>query len=735
MSKRTNLKLSVRLSLLISLVSLICITVLVLIVRDQTMDLAKHDAIQIAKKTTEHYASVAEGTFENPLSEVRALAVSLSSLMQQKNEKTLSREQMNGILKNWLSGNSQLFGTYVCFEANVVDGRDAEYANTVGYDKTGRFIPYWYRDDSGQAVMEPLADYQTSDYYLIPFRTQREAILEPFIYPVAGTDYLMTSLVVPIIGANGESIGIVGADILISDLAQTFNAVTLFDSGFLNLFSGQGTFIATPNEKYSGNKISELPEANKAYIEAVENKEPFTFEYFSNVTNDSYLVYTTPINLANTGSKWLVSVNIPTAEIYSNAYSMTWTITFIGIATVLILIIAVILIARSIAQPINLGLNMAKEIAKGDLSQRLNLNRGDEIGQLALALDQMAESLAKSAAAAEEVAQGNLGIDIELASPKDQLGLSLQRMISDLNDVLGQVQVAGSQIAGGSSQVSDSSQSLSQGATEAAASIEEINSSMTQMSSQTRLNADNANQASQIANEVTTSAQQGNHHMNQMVGAMEEINESSQSVAKIINVIDEIAFQTNLLALNAAVEAARAGQHGKGFAVVAEEVRNLAARSAKAASETAELIDGSVEKVKAGATIADKTAEALKEIVSGIGKVTDLVTEIAAASNEQAEGIAQVNEGLAQIDKITQQNTANAEEGAASAEELSGQSEQLRQQLQRFKLKNQMVQQPPPQVTHQKVVSAPSHSQPTTGWAEVSQQPKINLDDNEFGRF
>ena len=307
-----------------------------------------------------------------------------------------------------------------------------------------------------------------------------------------------------------------------------------------------------------------------------------------------------------------------------------------------------------------------------------------ETQELLSIVNGLVESVRERSALAKAIAQGDLTQEITIHSERDELCKALNEMAHNLRDVMSNIKIAGEQMSSGSQQVSDSSQSLSQGATQSAASLEEISATMNEIAAQTTTTAENANTANSLSAEARNAAERGNKQMQQMVDAMHEINEAGQNINKIIKVIDEIAFQTNLLALNAAVEAARAGQHGKGFAVVAEEVRNLAARSAKAAHETAEMIEETVQKAEHGAHTADITAEALVEIHSGITKVTDLVAEIAAASKEQAVGISQVNEGLGQIDQVTQQNTANAEESAAASEQLSSQADQLKQMLSRF---------------------------------------------------
>ena len=267
-----------------------------------------------------------------------------------------------------------------------------------------------------------------------------------------------------------------------------------------------------------------------------------------------------------------------------------------------------------------------------------------------------------------------------------QLKNNINTTVESIDSAIRQVSEAVSQVNSGSVQISDASQSLSQGATEQAASLEEISSSLNEISSQVTANAGNASKSNDLSRNASANAEAGFQEMKSMVDAMNDINESSQQIAKIIKIIDEIAFQTNLLALNAAVEAARAGVHGKGFAVVAEEVRNLAGRSAKAAKETAEMIETSLTKVEHGRNIVNNSAQSFEKIVSNIAEVSEIGGGIAEACNQQAEGLAQINVGLTQIDQVTQQNTAHAEETAAAAEQLAGQSTHLHSLINHFRV-------------------------------------------------
>jgi methyl-accepting chemotaxis protein-1 (serine sensor receptor) len=316
-----------------------------------------------------------------------------------------------------------------------------------------------------------------------------------------------------------------------------------------------------------------------------------------------------------------------------------------GIA--LLLVLATLLIGRTITGPIGKAIGAANRIAEGDLTAQIETQGTGETGQLLVAL-------------------GNT--------------------TSQLKGVIGRIHDAAETITTASQEIASGNADLSSRTEEQASSLEETASSMEELTSTVKQNAENARQANQLAAGASEVAVKGGQVVGQVVSTMSSINDSSKKIADIIGVIDGIAFQTNILALNAAVEAARAGEQGRGFAVVASEVRNLAQRSAAAAKEIKELITDSVSKVENGTQLVDQAGKTMDEIVSSVKRVTDIMAEITAASQEQSSGIEQVNTAIAQMDDVTQQNAALVEQAAAAAESMREQAHSLAQAVAVFKL-------------------------------------------------
>jgi len=631
--------LTTKLSFSAVLLCVLCVAATGAVVGMQSGARAQASAATQASLAADKTAAQVGGELGGSFSAVLALASGLEGMRAAGHPP--SRDQLDDMARQLLTQRQEFIGTYSIWEPNALDGKDAEYVKkTPAYDETGRYIAYWNRG-SGQIAVEPLLDYEkagANDWYDIPRRTLKPALIEPYVYPVGGKDVLMTTMVSPVL-VGGKFVAAAGADLPLSALSERLGALEPVPGGRVSLVSGGGLYVAHHDKSRLGKKADDLP---ADVLDKIAQGQPHTWQ-----DDQGWAHLYTPVTVLAGTAPWSVVVSYPIALAAAAASQQLYAAMAAAAVACVLAAVVMVLLVRSLMKPLReLGTTM-QGLASGNTDLRVQLP-----------------------------VQGNDELTV-IARGFNGFSGKLRQAFGEVNAVSGGVADAAREIASGNADLSVRTE-------QQASHLQQSSSALRELSDAVAQSAESSDHAARLAREAVTHAQSGQQVMLDTREAMDKINESSRRIADITSLIDGIAFQTNILALNAAVEAARAGEQGRGFAVVAGEVRSLAQRSAEAAKDIRQLTIDSVERVASGANLILQAEATLNQLGDAVQQVDQLLSEVSQVTREQSGRIQSVTGAIGEIDQNTQQNAAIVEEAAAAADALQQQSARLVQTVRQF---------------------------------------------------
>ncbi len=642
----------------------------------ETRELAILSSQQNSADIAEKLSAQITSQLESALNTARVMSQTLSGIKSEEDPIELGREEVNSILKTVLIRNPKLLGTYTAWEPNAFDGMDRGYQNDSGHDATGRFVPYLNRGADGKVALEPLMAYETEgdgDYYQIPKKTGREAIIDPYLYEVQGEEMLLTSLVVPIM-ENENFYGIVGVDLALNFLQTlTREGENLYDgTARIVLISNNGTLAGvTGQPELVGKPLLDLGEEYSEYLSTVKNGERVV-----RMTENNIITFF-PINLGETQTPWSVHLVIPRHKVTAQADTMMkdanndmWKMVMIGVASAVIAVGFLWLLAGSITKPIRNVVDGLKDAAEGDgdLTKRLEVKTKDEVGDLANWFNVFIEKVQI--------------IITDLAGNARQLDGSASGLynISD-------------QLSKGSQDSLEKTTSVSSASEEMSTNMNSVAAAMEQTAQNISIVASSVEEMTATINEIGQNTEKGRAITDQAVvetkaasSQVADLGQSAQQIGKVVETITEISDQVNLLALNATIEAARAGEAGKGFAVVANEIKELANQTSEAAQEIKSQVEGiqsstqsTVDSISNISHVVSDVSEIVSMIASAVEEQSVTTTEIAENVSQAASGMGEVNENIAQSSAVAAEIAKEIGEVNESSKELSSSSSQVKE--------------------------------------------------------